>query len=53
MAQNAQRKQSNFYLQTEKYFKGLESFYVRILEWVLAHRAFVIISILGIFIASL
>ena len=49
----AQRKQSNFYLQTEKYFKGLESFYVRILEWVLAHRAFVVISILGIFVASL
>ena len=49
----AQRKQSNFYLQTEKYFKGLESFYVRILEWVLAHRVFVVISILGIFVASL
>ncbi len=45
--------QSAFYLKTERYFKALESVYVRILQWVLAHKAFVILTILGVFVASL
>lgn len=49
----ANHTQSAFYLQTEKYFKALELLYVRILKWVLAHKAFVILSIVSIFVVSL
>lgn len=50
---DSQKFWQQFYEWSERYFKGLENFYIQTLKWVLAHKAFVIGGILGIFIFSL
>lgn len=45
--------QQKIYDWSEKYFKGLEKFYVQTLQWVLGHKAIVIGAIFGFFVLSL
>ncbi|MDE5603512.1 MAG: efflux RND transporter permease subunit, partial [Helicobacter sp.] len=52
-ARIADAKRSLFYHKSEKYFKALESLYVRILEWVLARYILVILAIFSLFVISL
>ncbi|WP_104722351.1 efflux RND transporter permease subunit [Helicobacter mesocricetorum] len=52
-ARIANSKRSLFYYKSEKYFKALESLYVRLLKWVLARYIFVIFVIFGLFLISL